>query len=177
MTSCRPKLAISRCLHGERVRYDGEIKRFPELCQELARVAELIPVCPEVEIGLAVPRPPVQLSGDPANPRMTGRDDPNIDITDEMRRYCRQRPQSLAGICGYVFKSKSPSCGIRNIPVYDQHRLVDDDHPGLFAQAIIEQFPDLPIADETMLASRQQRTHFIQQLLNYSKYLQQNNIL
>ncbi|MCW8955391.1 MAG: DUF523 domain-containing protein [Gammaproteobacteria bacterium] len=176
MDSYRPKLAISRCLIGDRVRYDGDIKLFPELCHELAEIVELIPVCPEVEIGLSVPRPAMQLTGHPLNPRMTGRDNPAIDITEAMIQFCQQRPLSLTGICGYVFKSKSPSCGIRNIPVFDQGVLVDDNLSGLFAQAIIKQFPDLPIADETMLATRQQRTHFIQQLLNYSKRMQQNEV-
>ena len=161
---------------GDRVRYDGEIKHFQQLCDKLEEVVDLIPICPEVEIGLTVPRPPVQLTGNPARPRMTGRDDPTIDVTVPMTRYCQQRPQSLTGICGYVFKSRSPSCGIRDIPVFDGEQLVDANQSGLFARAIIKHFPDLPIADETMLDTHQQRSHFLQQILNYYNYIHKNQM-
>lgn len=174
MVSDRPKLAISRCLIGDRVRYDGDIRHYPELCRDLAEVAELIPVCPEVEIGLSAPRPPVQLSGEASSPRMTGRDNPAIDITDAMNSYCQQRTQLLSDICGYVFKSKSPSCGIQDIPVFNNGRQIKDYRRGLFAQAIIDLYPELPVTDETMLETKQQRQHFIHQLLNYSKRIQQN---
>ena len=91
----KPRIAVSSCIIGQRVRYDGQLKHFPEIDRFLREHAELIPVCPEVEIGLSVPRPPVQLTGDVSTPRMTGRDDPAIDITAPMEAFCKQKPDLL----------------------------------------------------------------------------------
>ena len=163
----KPRVAISSCIAGYLVRYDGEPKHFPELCHQLEQYVVLIPVCPEVEIGLSVPRPPVQLTGDPEQPRMTGRDDPAIDITDKMRRYCQDKSQHLDDISGYIFKSKSPSCGLRNIPVLNNHTIIDDNRRGLFAQTMVNTYPDLPVAEETDLVTEQQCSDFVAQVLHY----------
>lgn len=168
-TDNKPVLAISSCLFGHRVRYDGQLKGLPELVQYMQRHFELLPVCPEVEIGLSVPRPAVQLSGDPEQPNMTGRDDASIEVSDAMRTFCLSRPQSLKHIVGYVFKSRSPSCGIRQIPVFQDQAIIAHDNAGLFADAIINQFSQLPICDETELISETQRDYFVQQVLNYIK--------
>lgn len=167
----KPRIAISSCILGQRVRYDADIKSFPDICNHLQQFFELIPVCPEVEAGLSVPRPPVQLSGDPQHPRMTGRDNPSIDVTDAIRHFCQTRIASLPEIHGYLFKSKSPSCGLRHIPVFDQGHIVDPDNRGLFAHAITLTYPELPVAEETELENPLQREHFIQQVLHYSKNL------
>lgn len=165
----KPVIAISSCILGQRVRYDGEIKSYAELTQYLLQHFELIPVCPEVEIGLGVPRPAVQLTGDPVNPRMTGRDNPDIDVTTSMREFCANRPQQLTNICGYVFKSKSPSCGIKNIPVFDQGKIIADNQRGLFAQRIVELWPELPVCDENDLLTAESRQQFIERVQIYIK--------
>lgn len=164
-----PKIGISSCILGHHVRYDGDIKSFPEICDALSQHFELVSVCPEVEIGLSVPRPPVQLSENLEHPKMTGRDDPSIDVTDSMYQFCNSKPQQLTDLCGYIFKSKSPSCGVRNIPVFGQDEILSDNHRGLFAHAMMTLFPDMPIVDETELASAAQRNQFIQLVLNYYK--------
>ncbi|MCW8910855.1 MAG: DUF523 domain-containing protein [Gammaproteobacteria bacterium] len=163
----RPVIAISSCIMGQPVRYDGEIKHYPELCQHLQTYFECLPVCPETEIGLSVPRPAVQLSGDPAQPRMTGRDDPSIDISDLMRNYCKTKIVSLTHISAYVFKSRSPSCGPNNIPVFNNHQIIADNNRGLFAETVISTYPDLPVADEITLTHQAERDIFIQQVLDY----------
>ena len=165
----RPVIAISSCLLGNQVRYDGELKHFPELCQQLQQQCDLLPVCPEVEIGLSVPRPPVQLTGDPDKPRMTGRDDPAIDVSDAMYQFCTDKPAQLKHISGYVFKSKSPSCGLHNIPVFNHGETIKDNGRGLFAQAITHLFPQLPVAEETELETSEQQLQFVQQVLDYYK--------
>lgn len=165
----KPTIAISSCILGQRVRYDADIKSFPEICHHLQQFFQLLPICPEVEAGLTVPRPPVQLSGDPLHPRMTGRDNPDIDVTDVIRQFCQTRITSLPEIHGYVFKSKSPSCGLHAIPVFAQGHIVDHHNRGLFAQAITTTFPKLPVVEETELTNPQQRQHFIQQVLHYCK--------
>jgi uncharacterized protein YbbK (DUF523 family) len=164
----KPVIAISSCILGQRVRYDGKIKSFPDIYQTLEAHFEFIAVCPEVEIGLTVPRPAVQLSGNTKSPKMTGRDNATIDISDEIIQFCNSKPAALNSICGYVFKSKSPSCGIRNISVFNQGKIISQNNRGLFAQAIINYFENLPIVDETELATEQQINNFIQQVLNYS---------
>lgn len=168
MRSTKPLLAISSCITGQRVRYDGVIKSFAEIHRQLQQHFELLTVCPEVEIGLPVPRPPVQLSGDIFLPRMTGRDNPLIDVTTDMRTFCATRPQQLKNICGYVFKSKSPSCGLKNIPIFRDGKMIADNQRGLFAQAIVERWPDLPVIEETELQTIEQLRQFIQRALTFS---------
>jgi uncharacterized protein YbbK (DUF523 family) len=167
----KPIIAISSCLLGQRVRYDGEIKSFADITQHLQQYFDLLPVCPEVEIGLGVPRPAVQLTGNPSHPRMTGRDNPEIDVTTAMRVYCATKPQQLTNICGYVFKSKSPSCGLKNIPVFNDGKMIADNQHGLFAQRITELWPKLPVCDETDLLTAQSRQQFIERVLAYRKLL------
>ena len=165
--TARPVIAISSCILGQAVRYDGEIKHYPELYQQLQTYFELLPVCPEIEIGLGVPRPAVQLSGDPAYPRMTGRDDASIDVSDLMRDYCQTKIHSLSHISAYVFKSRSPSCGPNIIPVFNEQQIIADNNRGLFAETVISTYPILPVADEITLANQPQRDTFIQQVLDY----------
>lgn len=163
----KPTIAISSCLLGQRVRYDGDIKSFAEIYQRLQQHFELLPVCPEVEIGLSVPRPPVQLTGDILQPRMTGRDDPSLDVTDSMRTFCKTKPQQLGNICGYVFKSRSPSCGIKNIPVFLHDKMIADNQRGLFAQTIINLWPDLPVCDENDLLTPELRQKFVMRAMSF----------
>jgi len=178
-TTDKPVIAISSCLLGNLVRYDGERKAMPELYQHMQQYFNLLAVCPEVEMGLSVPRPAVQLTGDPQHPRMTGRDDDAIDVTEAMNDFCNSRPQTLKHICGYIFKSKSPSCGLRNIPVFQTGKIIEQNSQGLFAKAITRHRPDLPVADETELDTPDKRDYFVQQALNYFEclaYEQQTNL-
>jgi len=165
----KPCIAISSCLLGNLVRYDGKQKGMPELYQHMQQYFNLLAVCPEVEMGLSVPRPAVQLTGNPQHPQMMGRDNETIDVTHEINNFCNTRPQTLKHICGYIFKSKSPSCGLRNIPVFQNGKIIQHNNRGLFAEAMIKHNPDLPVADETELNTVDNRNHFIQQGLNYIK--------
>jgi len=130
---------------------------------------QVIAVCPEVEIGLSVPRPPVQLTGELNNIKITGRDDPSIDITKPMQQYCQQRPAQLNSIQGYIFKSKSPSCGIKDIPVFNSDGQPVGTSQGAFARAILQYYPDLPITDEQGLQSPEQRDDFLHQIQLYGQ--------
>jgi len=158
---------VSRCLLGERVRYDAKVKFSAELLRFIEAHFQIIAVCPEVEIGLSVPRPAVQLSGDLNNIKITGRDDTSIDITKPMLHYCQQRPAQLNSIQAYIFKSKSPSCGIRDIPVFGSQGQITGTGQGVFAHAILQHYPDLPITDEQGLNSYKQRDDFLQQVQHY----------
>ncbi|RDH82549.1 MAG: hypothetical protein DIZ80_09700 [endosymbiont of Galathealinum brachiosum] len=160
MTS-KPLIAVSRCLLGDRVRYDATIKEYPLLLNFIKQHFKVISVCPEVEIGLTVPRAPVQLCGSTDNIHILGRDDPSIDITVNMQSYCQQRPPQLDSIHGYIFKSKSPSCGIENIPVHNNGEIISMTK-GVFVTAILQHFPKLPITDELDLINHEHCEIFLQ---------------
>jgi len=146
-----PLIGVSRCLIGDAVRYDGQSKANRIILEQLAPLFELVPVCPEVEAGLSVPRPPVQLTGSIKSPRLTGRDDASLDVTDIMRRYCETKPAGLTQLSGFIFKSHSPSCGLNSTPVFINDRCVTETGRGVFAQAMLSNNPDLPVIEDSAL--------------------------
>ena len=166
-TKDKPLIAVSQCILGDRVRYDAQLKSFPDLIQFIHTHFQSIAVCPEVEIGLSVPRPPVQLCSDGNNLTITGRDDPSIDITSPMKQYCQQRSAQLNSIKGYIFKSKSPSCGVSDVSVFNPQGQVISTGAGMFAHTMLQQYPNLPIIDEQGLSNHQQRALFLQRVQAY----------
>ena len=147
----KPRIGISRCLLGDAVRYDGKSKANRIILDELDQLFEFIPVCPEVEAGLGIPRPPVQLCDSTENPRLRGRDDPSIDITQQMIDYCQIKPEEIDGLAGFIFKSQSPSCGLHSTPVFIDGRQVTANSRGIFARAMCARYPALPVIEETDL--------------------------
>ena len=149
------RIGISRCLLGEHVRHDGGHKRDDVLLEALGRHVEWVPVCPEVEVGMGTPREAMRLAGDPRAPRLitinTG-----IDHTDAMTRFARRRVRELEALdlSGYVFKARSPSCGIGEGPL----------ETGLFARAFMEHFPLIPIEEEDRLHDPQAVKNFLERV-------------
>jgi len=136
------RVAVSSCLLGEKVRWDGGDKRDAAVVEKLGEVFELVAVCPEVEIGLGVPREPVDVVAGRLVGKSSGR-----DHTDAMRALARARVEELRGqISGWVFKSASPSCGLDR---------------GIFAREVALLLPTLPTADETTLRPPTSLAHFI----------------
>jgi len=159
------RLGVSACLLGERVRYDGGHKNDRYLTGTLGRHVEWVPVCPEVECGLSVPREAMHLEGDPASPRLvTIRT--HVDHTDRMLAWVRRRVEELAreDLCGYIFKANSPSCGRECVPVQDARGTVQESGVGLFARTFIDQFPLLPVEDEKRLHDPALRENFIERI-------------
>ena len=152
MSESLPKVGISACLLGEQVRYDGGHKLQPDLLREFEGKVEWVPVCPEVELGLGTPREPIRLEGD----RLVGIGT-REDLTERMQAWSLGRLESLQGLCGYVFKSRSPSCGVRSTPVFDSA----EPRSGVFAREFTGRFPDIPVAEETALASASARRKFL----------------
>jgi uncharacterized protein YbbK (DUF523 family) len=150
--SPRLRIGISQCLLGDHVRYDGGHKRDALLADTLSRRIEWVPVCPEVEAGLGVPREPMRLEGTAASPRLvtvtTG-----ADHTAAMQRFSTRRLRELErlDLSGYVFKARSPSCGIGQVPIKNTQGIESPEGVGLFARALIERFPQLPVEDEDRL--------------------------
>ncbi len=170
----KPKVGVSRCLLGHAVRYDGDSKAHPIVIEQFGDLFELVPVCPEVEAGLPVPRPPVQLTGGIDDPRMTGRDNPELDVSEQMQAYCTGRPAGLSHLCGFVFKSRSPSCGLNSTPVFIDGRCVTETSRGLFARAMISAFPQLPAIEETQLESTERRRELIDSVFRYRNSLRKH---
>ena len=167
----KPRLGVSTCLLGENVRYDGTEKSDPLLLKAFADHVEWVPVCPEVECGMTVPRDPMHLAGDPSSPRLvtTATGD---DQTERMRTWIRSRLDDLAreDLWGFVLKSRSPSCGTRAVPVLDARGAKTGEVAGLFAAAVGERFPLLPVADERSLRDAAEWDGFIERLFCLKRY-------
>ncbi|MBN1556658.1 MAG: DUF523 and DUF1722 domain-containing protein [Lentisphaerae bacterium] len=165
------RLGISRCLLGERVRYDGQHKYDPFLVETLGKYVAYVPVCPEVECGLPVPREAMRLVGDPENPRlMTQRTEQ--DLTGRMLDWARRRVVELEkeNLCGFVFKSRSPSSGMERVKVYNGRGGLSGRAPGLFARLFMEHFPLLPAEDEGRLHDPGLRENFIERVFTLHRY-------
>jgi len=160
------RVGISACLLGERVRYDGGHKRDRFLTEVLAKHVEWVPVCPEVELGLGVPRPPMRLvRGRGATTRLVV-EGTGEDLTARMRAYAAWRAHGLASLelDGYVLKSRSPSCGLSRVPVHDVEDASATVGRGLFAEALAAALPLVPMEDERRLARASVREHFVERL-------------
>jgi uncharacterized protein YbgA (DUF1722 family)/uncharacterized protein YbbK (DUF523 family) len=165
------RVGVSACLLGRPVRYDGGHKRDAYVVETLGRFFEFVPVCPEVECGLSVPREPMRLVGDPAAPRLvtikTG-----IDLTARMRDWAARRVEELAreDLCGYIFKAKSPSSGMERVKVYNDKGVPVPKGTGLFARAFCDRFPLLPAEDEGRLHDEKLRENFIERIFTLARF-------
>ncbi|MBW7997999.1 MAG: DUF523 domain-containing protein [Candidatus Glassbacteria bacterium] len=159
------KLGIATCLLGGRVRYDGGDKYAPYLVETLGKWVEYVPVCPEHECGLGVPREAMRLEGDPSAPRLVT-DKTGADCTDRMQAWGRKRLQELEreGLCGYIFKSRSPSCGLERIKVYGGRGMPVRKGMGIWAAMVTRHFPQLPVEDEGRLNDPGLRESFIERI-------------
>jgi uncharacterized protein YbbK (DUF523 family) len=164
------RVGVSACLLGERVRYDGGHKRNAVIVDLLGLRFTWVPVCPEMEIGLGAPREPVRLVGDPHAPRMLSISGAH-EYTREMADYARRRVQELAALdlAGYVLKGASPSCGLRDVPVWEDAGDASRPGQGLFAAALAAAWPALPIAEEGDLAEPAGREEFVARVLAYAR--------
>jgi len=165
--STRIRLGISSCLLGEKVRYDGGHKRDGYIMRTLARYFELVPVCPEVGIGLGVPRAPIWLVRRGATLRAVGVDDPALDVTDALAAYAQTMARGLGDVSGYIFKRRSPSCGLRDVAVDGDE---DSGGRGIYADAFLNAHGDLPAADEAELADPAARDNFLERVFAYRRW-------
>ncbi len=168
----RPKLGISTCLLGENVRYDGGHKLDRYLRDVVGQFVDWVPVCPEVECGMPTPREALRLVGDPENPRLvTSRT--GVDKTEQMLTWAKMRLDQLEqeNLCGYIFKSKSPSSGMQGVKVYDKNNVPSKKGVGMFARAFMERFPLMPVEDEGRLNDARLRENFIERVFVYKRWL------
>jgi uncharacterized protein YbgA (DUF1722 family)/uncharacterized protein YbbK (DUF523 family) len=167
------KIGVSSCLLGEQVRFDGGHKRSDFLVDTLGRFVEFVPVCPEMEIGLGVPRETLRLvrSGDAAREARLVTNKSGIDLTEKMNAYAERRVIALgrADLCGYVLKKDSPSCGMERVPVYGRSGMPSRDGSGLFAAALIHQYPSLPVEEDGRLNDPHLRENFVERVFAYRR--------
>jgi len=165
------KLGISTCLLGKNVRYDGGHKLDRFLTDTLGQYVEYVPVCPEVECGLPIPRESMHLEGDPDSPRLvTIRT--KQDMTDRMVQWARNRIIDLEkeDLCGFIFKSDSPSSGMERVKVYNEKGIPLKKGVGMFARIFMEHFPLLPVEDEGRLHDPGLRENFIERIFALKRW-------
>jgi uncharacterized protein YbbK (DUF523 family)/uncharacterized protein YbgA (DUF1722 family) len=161
----KPRVGISACLTGKKVRYDATNAFDSYLCRTLGRHVEWVPICPEVECGMPVPREPMKLRGEPGNPRLiqtaTGK-----DLTEHLRRWTEKRLRELEaeGLCGFVFKARSPCCGLKKVKVHGLNGSPPRGGSGVFARAFTRRFPLLPAAEAEDMADPLIRESFIERV-------------
>jgi uncharacterized protein YbbK (DUF523 family) len=165
------KLGISICLLGKNVRYDGghQLDRF--LTDTLGQYMAYVLICPEVECGLSVPREPMHLEGEPESPRLIT-NQTRQEMTDRLVAWAHKRVTELEkeGLCGFIFKSHSPSCGVERIKVCDEKGRWVRNGAGVFAKIFMEHFPLLPVEDEERLHDPGIRDNFIERIFTLNRW-------
>jgi uncharacterized protein YbbK (DUF523 family) len=149
------------------VRYDGADQRDTYVCGELARQFRLVPICPEVELGLGVPRRPIRLVRTERGVRVRDAQDPDnlqLDLTEKFRVLAGTLAPLLGRLSGYVFKSGSPSCGVRAVKLYEQDGTCRPVATGEFARLVMALYPRLPVVDERQLNDPEHRRCFVRRV-------------
>ncbi len=164
------RIGISTCLLGENVRYDGGHKHDHFLTDVFGPYVEWVSVCPELEVGMGVPREAVRLVGPSSAPKMVGIDSAE-DWTERMLAYSARRVAQLGkmNLSGYVLKSKSPSCGMERVKVYNPKGMAEKDGIGLFARVLIKGHPLIPVEEEGRLNDPHLRDNFIVRVFAYHR--------
>jgi uncharacterized protein YbgA (DUF1722 family)/uncharacterized protein YbbK (DUF523 family) len=165
------RLGISACLLGQNVRYDGGHKLDRYLTDTLGQYVEYVPVCPEVECGLGIPRESMRLVGNPESPRLvTVRS--GQDLTERMQTWAKKRVGELEkeDLCGFIFKSDSPSSGMERVKVYNEKGMPEKAGRGMFARAFMEHFPLIPVEEEGRLHDPKLRESFIESIFTLKRW-------
>jgi uncharacterized protein YbgA (DUF1722 family)/uncharacterized protein YbbK (DUF523 family) len=165
-------IGISSCLLGEAVRYDGGHKLDNYITGTLGRFFEFVPFCPEVAIGLPVPRPPIRLVQRAEGIHVVGVKEPSLDVTDRLHACARKTARRLSGISGYILKRASPSCGMERVKVYDGAGRVTGKAAGAFAEELMRALPLLPVEEEGRLGDPGLRENFIMRVFVYQRWQQ-----
>jgi uncharacterized protein YbgA (DUF1722 family)/uncharacterized protein YbbK (DUF523 family) len=165
------RIGISSCLLGNEVRWNSGHKHDKYLTRTLGKYVEYVPVCPEVEAGFGVPRESFRLVGDPDKPRLITFKS-KTDHTDRMLTWARKRVSELESedLCGFIFKSDSPSSGMIRVKVYNEKGMPHKVGVGMFARAFMEHFPLIPVEDDGRLNDPVIRENFILQIFTMKRW-------
>lgn len=165
------KIGVSSCLLGNPVRYDGGHKLDRFLRDTLGQYVDYVPVCPELECGLGVPREAMRLEGSPDAPRLMTRQT-RKDMTETMVAWAVKRLLKLEteNLCGFIFKSDSPSSGMERVKVYDAKGMPAKTGVGIFARMFMDHFPLLPVEEEGRLHDPELRENFIERIFTLRRW-------
>ncbi|MET0946993.1 MAG: DUF523 and DUF1722 domain-containing protein [Pseudomonas sp.] len=167
----KPKLGISACLLGAEVRFNGGHKESQLCTRALTEYFEFVPACPEVAIGMGIPREPIRLVGDAENPQALGSVNRELNVTQALADYGVQMATELDDISGYIFMQKSPSCGLERVKVYRENGApVDGGGRGIYAQAFCARHPNLPVEEDGRLNDPVLRENFITRVFAYAAW-------
>jgi uncharacterized protein YbbK (DUF523 family) len=162
-------VAVSSCLLGHKVRYDGSDKRNSVVEHQLCTYFDCRPICPEYAIGLGVPRAPIRVVKVDNGMHAVSVVDHTVDVTDALALYANFICDILPQICGFIFKARSPSCGLSDVPVFGKNGNEIALGAGIFANQICQLKDPLPVIDELQLADRNERLEFIEKVEAYSR--------
>jgi uncharacterized protein YbgA (DUF1722 family)/uncharacterized protein YbbK (DUF523 family) len=167
------RIGISQCLLGEQVRYDGGHKRDAYVMEVLGKFFQWVPVCPEMEIGLGVPRESIHLVETDHGIRLRGVRSKN-DITEKMTRYAQEKAKELSevNLHGFIFKKDSPSCGLERVKIHKEQGPGQKKGRGLFADAIVRAMPLLPVEEEGRLNDLGLRENFVERVFCYFRWME-----
>lgn len=167
------KIGISTCLLGENVRYDGGHKLDRYLRDLLGMYVTYVPVCPETESGLPIPREAMRLVGDVEDPRLVTINT-RVDHTERMKSWGRQKLDQLKkeNLCGFIFKSRSPSSGMERVKIYNEKGHPMPKGRGIFAGMFMDRFPLLPVEEDGRLNDPGLRENFITRIFVFSRWLE-----
>lgn len=165
------KIGVSTCLLGKKVRFDGGHKHDRYITQTLGKYFDFVPVCPETECGLGIPREAMRLMGTVDRPRLVTNKS-GIDRTDQMLAWAAERLDALekTNLCGFIFKKDSPSSGLHRVKVYNDKGQPVKSGRGLFAAAFTARFPRIPVEDEGRLHDPALRENFIERVFALKRW-------
>ena len=170
MDFAKPRIVISKCLEFDACRYNGASIN-DKIVRSLKKHVQFIPVCPEVEIGLGTPRDPIRLVKKDDEIRLV-QPSTKLDVTTKMNKFSMNYLSKLEQVDGFIFKNRSPSCGLRGIKVYAgfEKSPVSFTDKGIFAKAVLKQFPNTPMEEEGRLTNREIREHFLTAIYTLAKF-------
>lgn len=170
MSRARIRIGISSCLLGQEVRYDGGHKHNGYITETLGAYFDFVPFCPEVAIGLGVPRPPIRLVKTGRAVQARGIKDPALDVTAPLVAYATTVAAQLAPVSGYILKKGSPSCGMERVKVYSATGMPLPGHAGIYAGMLMALRPDLPFEEEGRLMDPVLRENFIERVFIHHRW-------
>jgi len=166
----RIRVGISSCLLGVSVRFDSGHKRDAYINDVLAKHFEYVPFCPEVAIGMGIPRPPIRLVGDSDQPRAVAVRVEGIDVTEKSIDYANSVVADLSSVSGYLFKRGSPSCGMERVKIYSDKGVPNASRSGLYAGIVMRELPNLPVEEEGRLNDPVLRESFVERVYVYDRW-------
>ena len=163
-------IGVSSCLMGNKVRHDGGHKRDRYVTDILSEFFEYQSFCPETAIGMSTPRPPIRLVRKQGDIRVVDTDTGLVDYTDRLQQSSILYAGRLDHLSGYILKSKSPSCGMERVKLYDENSCPGNDGVGIFAAELMRANPNLPVEEEGRLHDPRLRENFIERVFAYHRW-------